>query len=261
VANDQRNEVGHVIHAAFGQIVANTIPLTLPDRLFTGQILDQTTGLYYYHARYYDPFAGQFTQPDSLVADPLNPAAWNRFSYVHDSPTTYVDPSGHNPLVVLALVAGVGGLVGGAAYISQHPFDPAYILEHPTAPQSLEFYKAVVGGELLAASLLLPFNSSVPTVIRGAVIASHISTWGSDVRNSFIARDRTGIGVFLPRSSWEKYLGNAVGAVATAGLLHYTTCGPVSSAVAGAAARRLTINLLETNSVDPWEVGIDAAVR
>jgi hypothetical protein len=51
-----------------------------------------------------------------------------------------------------------------------------------------------------------------------------------------------------------------VGAVATAGLLHWTTAGPVLSAVAGGSVRRLTINLLETNAVDPWEVGIDAAV-
>ena len=32
------------------------------------------------------------------MADPLDPAAWNRFSYVHNAPTNYVDPSGHIPI-------------------------------------------------------------------------------------------------------------------------------------------------------------------
>lgn len=87
--------VGHVIYDAYGQIMENTVPLTLTDRLFTGQVFDASTGLYYYNARYYDPITGQFTQPDSVIPDPLNPAAWNRFSYVYGNPVNYSDPSGH----------------------------------------------------------------------------------------------------------------------------------------------------------------------
>jgi hypothetical protein len=82
--------------------------------------------LYYYHARYYDPFVGQFTQPDSLVADPLNPAAWNRFSYVHNAPTNYVDPSGRFPWVPL-IVAGLigGGLNVAAGYLTSDQYSTA----------------------------------------------------------------------------------------------------------------------------------------
>ncbi|MBN1995249.1 MAG: hypothetical protein JW953_21345 [Anaerolineae bacterium] len=53
------------------------------------------TGLYYYNARYYDPLVGQFTQPDSLVAQPGNPIAWNRYAYVYDNPVNYTDSSRH----------------------------------------------------------------------------------------------------------------------------------------------------------------------
>jgi RHS repeat-associated protein len=35
---------------------------------FTGQRLDDSTGLYYYGARYYDPALGRFIQPDAIVA-------------------------------------------------------------------------------------------------------------------------------------------------------------------------------------------------
>jgi RHS repeat-associated protein len=50
----------------------------------------------------YDPVTGSFIQPDSLVPGALNPAAWNRYSYVFGNPANYVDPSGHFPLVPLA---------------------------------------------------------------------------------------------------------------------------------------------------------------
>jgi hypothetical protein len=35
------------------------------------------------------------TQPDTLIPDPGNPQAWNRFSYVYNSPIVFNDPSGH----------------------------------------------------------------------------------------------------------------------------------------------------------------------
>jgi RHS repeat-associated protein len=95
VADAAGNEVGHVVYEPYGEVFASTVPLTLTQQLFTGQILDPATGLYYYNARYYDPASGGFTQMDSLVADPLNPRAWNRSSYVYGNPANYTDSTGH----------------------------------------------------------------------------------------------------------------------------------------------------------------------
>jgi len=64
------------------------------DRLFTGQRLD-STGLYYYGARYYDPAIGRFISPDSIVQDFANPQTLNRYSYVLNNPLKYVDPTGN----------------------------------------------------------------------------------------------------------------------------------------------------------------------
>jgi len=58
---------------------------------------------------------GRFIQPDTLVPDPLNPQAWNRFSYVYNNPASHVDPSGHIAWVPLLFIGG-GAALGGLAY-------------------------------------------------------------------------------------------------------------------------------------------------
>jgi len=64
---------------------------------FTGQRLDDSTGLYYYGARYYDAAIGRFVQADSIVPSPGNPQALNRYSYVYNNPLRYTDSTGHDP--------------------------------------------------------------------------------------------------------------------------------------------------------------------
>jgi hypothetical protein len=47
------------------------------------------------NARYYLPEVGRFASPDTLVPDPGNPQSFNRYSYALNSPTNFIDPSGH----------------------------------------------------------------------------------------------------------------------------------------------------------------------
>jgi RHS repeat-associated protein len=62
---------------------------------YTGQEKDDT-GLYFYNARYYDPALGRFISADTIVPDPTNPQALNRYTYVLNNPLLYTDPSGHS---------------------------------------------------------------------------------------------------------------------------------------------------------------------
>ena len=66
----------------------------MTDHKFTSQKLD-STGLYYYNSRYYDPEIGQFISPDSLVPDPSHLFAYNRYMYVAGNPLRLTDSSGH----------------------------------------------------------------------------------------------------------------------------------------------------------------------
>jgi RHS repeat-associated protein len=62
---------------------------------FTGQRWDPGTGLYFYNSRWYDPLIGRFIQADTIVPQPGNPQALNRYSYVLGNPLRYTDPTGH----------------------------------------------------------------------------------------------------------------------------------------------------------------------
>ena len=70
------------------------------DRLYTGQVFDRNVELMYYGARYYDPALGRFVQADTIVPQPGNPQALNRYSYVLNNPLRYIDPSGHDLMIV-----------------------------------------------------------------------------------------------------------------------------------------------------------------
>ena len=62
---------------------------------FTDQEDDDETGLYNYKARLYDPLLGRFISADSIIPEPGNLQAFNRYSYCVNNPLVYVDPSGH----------------------------------------------------------------------------------------------------------------------------------------------------------------------
>jgi len=49
----------------------------------------------YYGARYYLPELRRFISADTIVPDPGNPQAFNRYAYVYNNPIKLVDPTGH----------------------------------------------------------------------------------------------------------------------------------------------------------------------
>ena len=79
---------------AFGNLVAENnlseLESTLSVFLYSGEQYDQISGLYYLRARHYDTAAGRFTQEDTYLGD-----GRNLYSYVHNNPLKYTDPSGH----------------------------------------------------------------------------------------------------------------------------------------------------------------------
>lgn len=81
---------------------------------YNGAIYDESTGIYYLSARYYDPEDGRFLTRDSYRGNTANPMTWHLYAYCANNPVNYENPSGH----VLANVIGGAfgaGIVQGAS--------------------------------------------------------------------------------------------------------------------------------------------------
>lgn len=96
--------VQHYEYSAFGQsrytYSSTAFPVT---KRFTGQSLDDDTGLYYYgsasgpYGRYYDPQLGRFIQADNIIPNIFDPQTYNRYAYCRNNPLRLTDPTGHAP--------------------------------------------------------------------------------------------------------------------------------------------------------------------
>jgi RHS repeat-associated protein len=87
-------ETGEVRYTAWGadRLTSGSTPTSFK---YTGQRQESGIGLYYYGARWYDPALGRFTQPDTLVPNPGDAKAFDRYAYVLNNPLRYQDPTGH----------------------------------------------------------------------------------------------------------------------------------------------------------------------
>ncbi|MCB1194039.1 MAG: RHS repeat-associated core domain-containing protein [Leptospiraceae bacterium] len=84
---------------------------------FNKQESDSETGLYYYGARYYDPFIGRFTQADSLI-DTEDIMGFNQYMYTNGNPVNYTDPTGHNAYMHM-FGSIIKNMVGGLKWMSK----------------------------------------------------------------------------------------------------------------------------------------------
>jgi len=126
---------------------------------FTGQRLDTSTGLYFYHARYYDPQLGRFTQPDTIVQAPGDPQSLNRYAYARNNPVKYVDPTGYGFWdwingVLWAILTVVFLIASGASF-----YEGNYFMG------SVYFAAAMYSANQSAASFKAAFSDSSP--LRG----------------------------------------------------------------------------------------------
>ena len=87
------------------------------------------TGLIHRGGRVYDPTLGRFLSPDPLVGNPGSAQAWNGYSYVSNSPMSFVDPSGLSQApgaggcnLVGVMCGAAGGGFGLASVVSTHRF-------------------------------------------------------------------------------------------------------------------------------------------
>ncbi|MDD7718565.1 MAG: RHS repeat-associated core domain-containing protein [Eubacteriaceae bacterium] len=67
---------------------------------YTGAMYDQSSGLYYMNARYYNPSDGRFISQDTYRGELDELEQWHLYAYCANNPINYTDPSGHDAIVL-----------------------------------------------------------------------------------------------------------------------------------------------------------------
>ncbi|WP_084959063.1 RHS repeat-associated core domain-containing protein [Thermoactinospora rubra] len=115
--DDAIGKVSRQRYLPYGQRRGGRDDLPFTDRGFLGKVEDDSTGLDYLSARYYDPASARFVSPDPLL-DLTKPGWANPYSYAGNNPIGLSDPSG------LAVVKdGGGGACHTAAQCASYDYN------------------------------------------------------------------------------------------------------------------------------------------
>lgn len=79
---------------AFGNITQQTGTVN-NNITYSGYQYDKESGLYYLNSRYYDPVIARFLSEDTFLGDRNDPLSLNLYTYCHNEPLMYSDPTGH----------------------------------------------------------------------------------------------------------------------------------------------------------------------
>ncbi len=94
IVDTSGNVVNNYVYDEWGTITSQTEGITNSFK-YAGESYDSETGLYYQRARYYDPSMGRFINEDTYEGQIDNPLSQNVYTYVHNNPLIYSDPSGN----------------------------------------------------------------------------------------------------------------------------------------------------------------------
>ncbi len=94
---------------AFGNATEKTGTASNPYR-YAGYRYDEETDVYYLNARYYDAKIARFMTEDTYTGQMNDPLSLNLYTYCHNEPMMYVDPTGHYDAYIETNGSGGNGL-------------------------------------------------------------------------------------------------------------------------------------------------------
>ena len=116
---------------------------------YTGHVYDESTGLYYAKARYYDAKIGRFISEDSYRGEQGESTSLNLYAYVMNNPIKYTDPSGK--IVAEATILIIYGI--GAIYVATYAY-----LNTPAGKEAIRNGAvAIHKGRVIAGNIVLGY--------------------------------------------------------------------------------------------------------
>ncbi|MCP4113711.1 MAG: hypothetical protein GY749_50655 [Desulfobacteraceae bacterium] len=163
ITDEQGQKVNTYDYAAFGHTISESGSLN-NEHNFTGHRRDPETGLIYMGSRYYNTLLGRFISADTIVPDPTNPQALNRYAYAYNNPISNVDPTGHAPVAVAVISAAtvigawsagtVSGIVAATAVIGAGVTIAGYFAKDPVLSTIGSVMLGFAGGYMMPGALV-----------------------------------------------------------------------------------------------------------
>ena len=94
-------------------------------------------GLQYLRSRYYDPYTGVFISADSYRGELNDLLSQNRYTYAHNNPYKYDDPTGHLPINGINKYAATALMDGGDSTYTPKPLKKSVPLKTSTTEHKL----------------------------------------------------------------------------------------------------------------------------
>ncbi|WP_161969781.1 RHS repeat-associated core domain-containing protein [Candidatus Methanodesulfokora washburnensis] len=162
---------------------------------FAGEDYDDVVNLIFLRARYYSPSLKRFISEDDFPGIPTVPISLNRYIYCHNSPISYVDPTGH--IVWIPIVLLIGGVISTAEY---HFFTP------PEKRSSIGYALSFIVG--VAATGLGMGVGQLIGGFTGGIVGGAVAE----------AAETAGLDLLEGKSLWETVMDTAISAAIGAGI-------------------------------------------
>lgn len=98
----------------YGDKLKRSVPSSGNKIGYHGKAHDDSTGLSYMGARYYDPVLGRFMGIDAVDFQEDNLHSFNRYTFANNNPYKYVDPDGNYAFLITPLMALITALSASA---------------------------------------------------------------------------------------------------------------------------------------------------
>ena len=160
---------------------------------YAGEFYDSETGLYYLRARYYDPYIGRFISEDSYWGEDDNPLSLNRYTYAHNDPIQYLDPTGYKVIKKGAEGDGVVAIQEMLKDLGYNTGKADGKFGAKTEAALLKFQKdnglkadGIVGNQSLTVLKTLSSVKDAPDYVKTSAKASVANTKTGDIKDDTI---------------------------------------------------------------------------
>ncbi|WP_198159900.1 RHS repeat-associated core domain-containing protein, partial [Brevibacillus parabrevis] len=155
----------------WGNLLADKVKEAMPNPFaYAGEMYDKESGFYYLRARYYDPKIGRFISEDTYKGQVDNPLTLNRYTYVHNNPLRFFDPTGHT--VVEGPRAGGGNPTTDKYYKDIRDLTPEEQTQILQDPRYSDADKIRVGLLMFARSIGLVNGGGAPVAANASKYTS-----------------------------------------------------------------------------------------